>query len=293
MNKFLTTLTGLLVVFSCCEAQEKRVDPKRNNQSLLWKITRDDMARPSYLFGTIHLLCKADLIWTSAMKKSLEACQEICFEMDMDDPSVMMQVALGMVNDNGKMLKDYFTEADYKLIERFVTDSLGMNIATLQQMKPAALQSLFATKAVHCSEPVSYEAILLEEAQKLKKEITGLEEAREQLQLFNQIPADSTVRELVQMAKDYSEEREEFGKMLQAYKKQDLQTLHEIIEESRTEGSDLTIFLDDRNKKWIERMEERMEQQPVFFAVGAGHLPGENGIIQLLRTNGYTVEPVK
>jgi uncharacterized protein YbaP (TraB family) len=55
----------------------------------------------------------------------------------------------------------------------------------------------------------------------------------------------------------------------------------------------MDAFLDERNKKWIERMEERMEQKPVFFAVGAGHLLGENGLIQLLRNSGYTVVPMK
>jgi uncharacterized protein YbaP (TraB family) len=81
--------------------------------------------------------------------------------------------------------------------------------------------------------------------------------------------------------------------MLEAYKKQDLPLLNHIIQQSRTEGTNMDAFLDDRNKKWIERMEERMEQKPVFFAVGAGHLLGESGLIQLLRNSGYTVVPVK
>ena len=64
--------------------------------------------------------------------------------MDMDDPSVMMQIAMGMIDNSGRTLKDYFTPEEYALVESFVNDSLGMNIAMFQQMKPAALQSLFA-----------------------------------------------------------------------------------------------------------------------------------------------------
>ena len=251
------------------------------------------MKQPSYLFGTIHLLCPKDYIWTPAMKRSLKSCKEVCFEMDMDDPSVMMQVASGMIDNSGKTLKDHFSSEDYEIIERFVTDSLHMNIMMFQQMKPTALQSLFTTKALNCANPVSYEANIMEEAKKQKKEITGLEEAYEQIALFNNLPEDSLIKELVDMAKDYSKERDEFNRMLQAYKNQDLPLLYEIIERSRTTSEDLSTFLDERNKKWIERMEERMEQKPVFFAVGAGHLPGENGIIQLLRNHGYEVTPVK
>jgi uncharacterized protein YbaP (TraB family) len=205
----------------------------------------------------------------------------------------MMEVATGMIDNSGSSLKDYFTEEDYVLVSRFLEDSLGMNILMFQQMKPAALQSIFATKVVNCSEPVSYEANILEDAKKLKLAISGLEEAKEQLQLFDSMPADSVVKDLVTMVKDYSGERKEYQKMLMAYKKQDLPLLNYIIQQSRTKGSNMDAFLDERNKKWIERMEERMEQQPVFFAVGAGHLLGENGLIQLLRTNGYTIEPVK
>jgi uncharacterized protein YbaP (TraB family) len=160
-------------------------------------------------------------------------------------------------------------------------------------MKPAALQSLFATKVVNCSEPVSYEANILEDAKKLKMGVSGLEKAKEQLTLFDSMPIDSVVKDLVMMAKDYSKERKEYEKMLTAYKMQDLPLLNNIIQQSRTEGGNMDAFLDNRNKKWIERMEERMEQKPVFFAVGAGHLLGENGLIQLLRNNGYMVVPVK
>jgi len=133
----------------------------------------------------------------------------------------------------------------------------------------------------------------MEEAKKQKMEITGLEEPSEQLALFDSLPVDSVVAELVSMAKDYSKERTEYQKMLAAYKKQNVQALHDIIEASRVTEKDMDAFLDERNKKWIERMEERMEQKPVFFAVGAGHLLGENGIINLLRNSGYKVEPIK
>lgn len=292
MRQFFATLGCLLIWLSGQSHEGDQVKDKQN-QSLLWKITRQDMRRPSYLFGTIHLLCPEDYIWTAAMKKSLAACQEVCFEMDMDDPSVMMEVASGMIDNSGNSLKDYFKEEDYLLVSRFLKDSLGMNILMFQQMKPAALQSLFATKVVNCAEPVSYEANILEEARKLKMDVTGLEDPKEQLALFDSMPVDSVVKDLVTMAKDYSEERQEYRKMLEAYKKQDLPLLNHIIQQSRTEGTNMDAFLDDRNKKWIERMEERMEQKPVFFAVGAGHLLGESGLIQLLRNSGYTVVPVK
>ena len=213
--------------------------------------------------------------------------------MDMDDPSLMMEIAMGMIDQSGRTLKEYFTTQEYTLLSTFITDSLGMNIDMFQQMKPAALQSLFATKAVSCTSPVSYETNILAEAKKNKMLVTGLEEAREQLELFDRLPADSVVKELVAMARDYSQERKDYQEMLAAYRKQDLPLLYDLIETARTTTNDLDVFLDDRNRKWISRMEERMDQTPVFFAVGAGHLLGPNGLITLLRNEGFQVTPVK
>lgn len=293
MKNLVAVLTGLLIACTVTARENKPASGNKTDKSLLWKITGKDMKAPSYVFGTIHMLCQKDYIWTPAMRNSLRACKEVCFEMDMDDPSVMMQIAMGMIDNSGRTLKDYFTSEEYALVEGFVNDSLGMNIAMFQQMKPAALQSLFATRAVSCSTPVSYEANIMDEAKKYRLEITGLEQANEQLELFDRLPADSVVKELVKMATDYSQERLEYQRMLKAYKRQDLPVLFQLIDSTRAASDDLTAFLDDRNHKWISRMEERMEQRPVFFAVGAGHLPGENGIIQLLRNAGYLVEAVK
>lgn len=292
MLRYLILLTGLLfrAEDKAC-AQELRT--AENDKSLLWEITAPTMQQPSYLFGTIHLLCQEDYIWTPAMRKALQLSEEVCFEMDMDDPTVMMEVAMGMMDRSGKTIDQYFSPEEYKIVERFVTDSLGMNMAMFRQMKPAALQSVFATKVVSCPSPASYEVNIMEEATRQKKEITGLEKPGEQLALFDEMNTDSVIREIVRMATDYSQERDEFSRMLQAYRHQDLPLLFKIIEESDMSGEDKHSFVYDRNKRWISRMEGRMEQRPVFFAVGAGHLWGENGLIELLRKEGYSLRPIR
>src|SRR5689334_20196089 len=94
-----------------------------DSNSLLWKVSNKEMKKASYLFGTIHLICEEDYLWTNAMKKSLSASEAICFEMDMDDPTLMTQVAMGMLDQSGKQLKDYFTEEQYTRLAKFVEDS--------------------------------------------------------------------------------------------------------------------------------------------------------------------------
>ncbi|KAK6022721.1 GumN protein [Ostertagia ostertagi] len=192
-----------------------------------------------------------------------------------------------------KPLKDYFSADQYARLNAFANDSLGINLAMLQQMKPVMLQTLFTTKAISCMIPVSYEANIMEEAKRQQLNVSGLEAAEEQLNVLNSMQDDTVAQSLVQMADSFSESRAAFQKMLAAYKAQDLPALYDQIKESKELGDDLGVFLDDRNEKWIPRMQDKMKNKPVFFAVGAGHLWGDQGVINLLREAGYVVEAVK
>jgi uncharacterized protein YbaP (TraB family) len=283
-------LLFLLLLSSISRAQS----PAGNGKSLLWQISSDSLKKPSYLLGTIHLICREDLIWTPAMKRTLQSADEICLEMDMDDPSLMMEVAVGLVDNSGKKLSDHFTEEQYRNVSAFIRDSMKMDISMFQQFKPVAIQTLLATKAADCPDPMAYETLLTDEAKKQKKEVVGLEAVSEQLALLNDVPTDSVVADLVETAADgFEEQREKFRTLVRLYKAQDLPALHKYIQDSKDDIANLDAFLDVRNEKWISRMTERMEAGSVFFAVGAGHLWGEKGLITLLRKAGYKVVPVR
>ena len=140
---------------------------------------------------------------------------------------------------------------------------------------------------------LSYEIRITDAAKRQKKEITGLESPAEQIKLLDAIPVDSIIKELVDIASGNAGDPFEMRTMIKAYKEQDIPALHDLILKSKEQGDNLDVFLDERNEKWVDRMAEHMDQKSVFFAVGAGHLWGEKGLINLLRLQGYTVEPRK
>ncbi len=285
----LISLALLIFTASACTAQPATADEK----SLLWKISGPGLSKPSYLFGTIHLLCPADYIWTDAMKQSLAATGRVSFEMDMDDPTVLREGSSGLLKGSDKQLRDYFSEAEYARLSAFVRDSMGLPMTMLQSFSPVVLQLLMLAKTVDCPLPVSYEANIMEEAKKSGKEIIGLERVEEQLELLAGLPDDSSAGMVMQMVDSFSKSKEEFARMLRSYKAQDLQALYRLVQDSREMGDNLGPFLEVRNRKWIPRMREQMKSGPVFFAVGAAHLPGEAGVIRLLRAAGYSVTPVR
>jgi uncharacterized protein len=286
----ITALSSLLTGYTS-EAQQKST---QKDQSLLWRISGKDLTKTSFLFGTIHMICPGDFLWTEKMKESFKKTDKVCFEMDLDDPSVMMQAAMGLIDQTGKKLKDYFTPEQYVILERYVKDSLGMDIATFEQMKPVALLSMVGTSGVSCQNPVSYEDSLMKIAESQNKEILGLESANEQLEVLGTIPIDTVIAQIMDAIQNNNQnDSDEFNMLVNAYKKQDLPALYALLTSTKDITNSMDMFLDDRNKKWIPRMKDKMGHTSIFFAVGAGHLYGDMGVISLLRKDGYTVEAVK
>ena len=267
---------------------------KADNKSLLWKISGKGLTKNSYLFGTMHQICPGDYVWTDKMKASLEKSDKVCFEMNMSDPNLLTQVTAGLLDLSGKKLKDYFTPDQYLHIKKYMKDSLGMDIALFEQLKPVALESMIGLREGNCADPVSYEETIMKTAVSEHKEILGLEEAKEQLDVLETLPVDSVIKQLVDAVEHPAKDNDaEYQTMITAYKQQDIPALYELIKQSKDMGDGMDAFLDIRNKKWIPRMADKMNKSAVFFAVGAGHLWGDNGVINLLRKDGYKVEPVK
>jgi uncharacterized protein YbaP (TraB family) len=287
MKRYCLVLLGIII--NLAVYGQHRTDEK----SLLWRISGKGMNKPSYLFGTMHLICQDDYFWTDSMDACLHGADEVCFEIDMSDPRLQIQATAAMMNANGKKLKDYFNDSEYKIMENFFHDSLNLDIELLSNMKPIALESIMLNTVAACKTHVMYEEQIAAEAKKENKHISGLEELQEQIDVLNKIPVDTVVKELVSMTQPDTADRKEYQRMVTAYKNQDLYTLYELMKKSKSAGLDMGSFVDDRNKKWIERMIDKMDQGSVFFAVGSGHLPGEKGVINLLRKKGYKVEPVK
>ncbi len=293
MKKIAALITGLITLLTTLStfAQQKQTPAK--DRSLLWKISGKHLPKPSYLFGTIHLICSEDFLWTQKMKESFGVSEKICFEMDLDNPEVMLQASMGLMDKTGKKLREYFTAEQYKTLEQYFSDSLGMDIAMFEQLKPVALLSMLGTTGVSCANPVSYEDSLMKIAQADNKEILGLEEPQEQLDVLASIPTDSVVKQLMDAMENNASNDNEFAGLINAYKNQDLPKLYELLTTSKDQSLDLGMFLEKRNKNWIPRITTKMLASSVFFAVGAGHLYGETGVINLLRKEGYKVEAVK
>lgn len=284
------TLGYLTIIFVCSHfaafSQEK---------SLLWEISGNGLKKPSYLFGTMHLICKPDYVWSDKMTKAFDGTEKVCLEMDLDDMNVMMEVSSGLMDKTGKKLSSYFSKPDYTRLKIYMKDSVGMDLTMFEMMKPVALQTMMVTKSTSCDDAASYEDSLMKVAKKQGKELLGLESAKDQLDALESIPVDTVIAGIMDVVdgKDNGEGEAEYHKLVAAYRDQDIALMQKLIVESEGLGGNAKTLVDDRNRKWIPLMGEMMKSNSVFFAVGAGHLAGKNGVISLLRASGYTVKAVK
>jgi len=286
----IKTLTLLLCL--CLSSVICQTATAQDENSLLWKISGKGLKQPSYLFGTIHLMCPQDIKITETMQAAITACDQMVLELDMDDPGIMREMMATSQMQDGTTIRSLLSEEDYQLLEDFLMDSLGMPLPAMASMKPMLLSTVVMLPVLEC-QPGSYELSLVSAAQEQDMEILGLETVADQAAIFDAIPLTEQGEYLVESIRTYEKTTEETREMIRLYQEENVNELYRLIHESMADveaGED--ALLTNRNRKWIPSMEEMAQENPTFFAVGAGHLGGPEGVITLLRKAGYQVEAV-
>ncbi len=307
LQKVIYPILALALLLSACKST-KDVSQKVIEQApsyeyedaLLWKIDGNGLAQSSYLYGTIHLIDAETFFWPKGTLAAFDESEEIVFEIDLND---MMDMSAGMsmltkaFMKDGKSLKDLYSKEDYKIVKDHF-DEMGLPMFLIQKIKPMFL-TVFASGDMEMgqgfgdgSSVKSYEMEFFSIAQEAKKEMDGLESIDYQLSVFDSIPYEDQASMLLETIKTSDTEDDSFKEMVQMYLDQDINKMVSSISEEEGIGGFEDILLYNRNKNWIPIMSEKMKVQKTFFAVGAGHLGGKDGVIDLLMKEGYTLTPL-
>jgi len=262
--------------------------------SLLWKISGNGLESPSYVFGTIHMICVDEMIRVNDLEKYVQETKQVVLELDMDDPSTMQLMQAGSLNAGMENIAGKIPEAKRVKLDAFFKNNYGAGFEQLGIMKPWMLSVMVSTHGVlNCTTPSAYEGVITELAKKHKKEVKGLETVAFQLALFDNIPMEEQLKMLTDALDEKKKYDTQFLEMIQNYLSEDIEALHQQFIESSPE---MAKYADDllynRNKIWIPEMSDKMNEISTLFAVGAGHLGGDKGVIALLKKEGYTVEAV-
>jgi uncharacterized protein YbaP (TraB family) len=269
-------------------------------KSLLWEVTGNGLKQPSYLYGTYHLLNDSYLNSEPAVKQSFQQSKGVVIETEIDS-SAMMQMASKMIMTDNK-ISALLPPEEYTLVGKEVKRALGYDMALLDQMKPMTLLLMLSVLEYQKMEVLKQyqgkplDIYFAQQGRTDGKKITSLETMEQQLDLlYNHYPVEKQAKQLVEYVKQKDTALQLQDHLTKLYFEEDLAGMWAASEAyNKLMGEeDMAYMVDDRNKNWMMQLPEIMKQQSTFIAVGAMHLPGENGLIQLLQKAGYEVKPLQ
>ena len=261
-------------------------------KTLLWQITGPGIASPSYLYGTIHLMCKDDIIVSTELRAKFYSTQQLYLELDMDDPSVLVKTMAHMNMKNDTTLNQLLPKPTYDSVSIAFQKITNIPLQMMQSMKPELISTAIYPSLLGCDGSEAWEQRFMQMAKANNMEIKGLEQIEDQLKIFDEIPYKTQAEELKETVLNIDSVKTSFTQMLDVYKHKDLDSLSKMMNDENDLSAFNDLLLVNRNKKWISEIIEQAKLKPTFFAVGAGHLGNTNGVINLLRKNGYTITPV-
>jgi len=288
MKKIVSTLVVIasLLMSNSSFTQVKKEAAGSNENSLLWEVSGNGLPKLSYLYGTIHMICGNDYFLSEKTKKAFNASESLFLEIDLSDPNelaFMQKAAMGTEPLSKKLTSKQLTDLDIILRE-----NTGMTIQQVDSFSMLTVLSLISMKSFGCENLKFYEMEFIGLAKESKKSIGGLETIEAQIQFLNKAYSDD---EMIAMLKETNGEETE--KMVRNYVKENLPELYkEITTPKLMNENSKKWLLEARNTNWAVKMPNIMKSQSTFFAVGAAHLLGDDGLINLLRKAGYSVKPV-
>lgn len=285
------TLAALALLFApALHAQAvKDADPA------LWVIKDADTT--IYLFGTVHVL-KPGLGWfDEGVKAAFDKSDELVLEMIEPDTATMQGLIMKTaLNPEGPTLTEKLPADKREAYAKAMTD-VGVPAAALDRFDPwfaAVTLSIAGLPKLGYDPESGAERTLSVAAKAANKRVIGLETAEQQLGYFDALPEPLQVKFLVSTVDDYPRMATELDKMIASWSAGDPEALGKTMNEELADTPELSkVLLADRNTRWAEWIEQRLQKPgTVFVAVGAGHLAGAESVQAQLAKHKLTATRV-
>ena len=274
---------------------------------LLWKISGNGLEKPSYVFGTYHLSPLGIKDSIAALPQAMDETTQVYGEVvmgEMMSPAFMQSMQQQMMMPKDSTLQSLFTPEQYEVVGKVVKENMMVDISMLAQLKPVAISQQLAVILYMKHTPgfnpqEQLDNYFQQQAQQQGKKVGGLDTVQSQIDiLFNSQTLKRQAELLHCMANDIDRTVGQVKRVISSYQKQDLNVVLQLLAERRGDSCDplpgeMEALIDNRNKAWAEKMPAIMSEAPTLFVVGAGHLPGDNGLLNLLQQQCYTLVALK
>ena len=271
------------------------------NAQLLWKISGRGIEKPSYILGTHHAVPYTFCDTIPGLMKAFGEVGHVVGEFDMLKMDAMtpqqvqnMQKMMMMPADT--TMASLFSDTQRDTLDAYLKNTLGANLQMLSSMKPMTImvtvqQKMLMELIPDIASLTGIDKYMQTLAAEKGKQVGGLETMEYQLGLLYGSSLQDQADALMDMVRR-SNSKELLQELTAAYKTQNLDTLWKIFQDQMTQ-LEYDALVKTRNLNWLEEMKVLLPTRSTLYVVGAGHLPGDAGMINLLREAGYKVKPVK
>lgn len=301
MKKLFLTLVFAVIAVVCANAQ------------LLYKISGNNLEKPSYIIGTYHLAPASFADSIPGANDALASVGQVCGELDMSEMEGVAgsaKLMKAMMLPDGKSLADILTEDELAKLNAYMNETMGADLsnpminAQLGKMTPAAistqLQLVYYMKKTPGFNPLALiDSYFQKEAKKAGKPVIGFETIDFQISvLYTGTPIERQIQSLFCIIDNKEYSAMVMDQLTKAYFAQDMAAIASVMDEELGAGCERTPEEDEaliygRNADWAEKMPAMMAAESTLFVVGAAHLPGERGVLELLKNKGFVIEAVK
>ena len=290
--KYFITFTFLFLILQSCSTKPKIQEAESEN-ALLWQVSKKGF-KDAYIFGTMHMIEVEYYDFTKNLETIILNSDAVIMELDGMPNAIQAIMLLKLKNGT---LADYFSPEDWIKLKQFYEKEFGLSeskfLATYNSFKPFFLfQSM--TQSFFEGETESYDMNIMDLANKNEIPIIGLETFQDQIGFFDAIPSKEMSNIVMESLESFEKDKLEFKKLQKLYATENIGEMMPLMKEQSPEFLKFEdLFLTNRNKNWIPKLIEAFHSKSCFVAVGAAHLFEENGILNLLRQEGFTIEPIK
>lgn len=293
--KRLSLIIAVMAVALACQAQ------------LLWKVSGNGLGRPSYIFGTHHMAPASMIDQIAGMNAAIDGCDIVVGEIEKDSlmsQESQMKMAGFMIAPVDSTLDKLYTPDEYAEVEKVFNKyfgAMGVKLAQMKSLKPNAISTqLQAMQAIKYFPNFDANNLIdmavQERANEAGRPSLGLETLQEQIDLLFNAPMTEQAKSLLEACRQDEFFQVQSSALAEAYMHQDLDKLMQVMTDATMGGDSeeaMEALIYSRNRNWAEKLEKMMPERACLVCVGAGHLPGAKGLLQILRDKGYTVEPMR
>lgn len=269
--------------------------------SLLWEIKKNGTKEVSYLFGTMHSADTLLFQKREAIFNYIQKCDVFSGELDLNETPDPMALSMQMMAE--VPLSNWYSDEDYAIIDGYLNEKLGEMSPVISMFKPfwimATLIQLEEGLVPDEDAAGEDQALVIDDQLQRFAESNGLqvkplETMQEQMDAINGISMEEQAEMLLEVAKETESQDVITEELKSSYIQGDLQAMYEVYKDERFSSNIEQLLIDVRNKNMADRLAASIEDgNVVFCAVGALHLPGDEGVIERLIEMGYKVKPVK